>query len=291
MYSVKKLYLPQTLEEALAILAEHPEAWPLAGGTDVLVKMRHKAMKDVVLLSLAKLPLSGVEDHGDEIVILPGTTFTALANDPVIIARLPMLRTAALSMGGPQIQNVATIGGNVCNGATSADSAPSLFALGAELVLSSVRGERRIPIAEFYAGPGRVKREADELLTAIHIPVGKQENWGGAYIKFSTRKAMDISILGSASVCELNADGTVKHAAIALGVAGPTPVRCTEAEELLIGKVPTEELLLEAGRLSLKPCSPRSSWRATKEYREALIQELSVRAFREAYHLAGGNNV
>ncbi|MEL7610580.1 MAG: xanthine dehydrogenase subunit XdhB [Bacillota bacterium] len=291
MYSVKKLYRPETLQEALAILAEHPEAWPLAGGTDVLVKMRHKRMKDVTLLSLSKLPLSGVEENGAEIVIGPCTTFTALADNPIIQARLPMLRTAARSMGGPQIQNAATIGGNICNGATSADSAPSLFALDAELTLTSATGSRRIPIGEFYAGPGRVNREGGELLTAIHIPVGEQMRWGGAYIKFSTRKAMDIAILGSAAVCALHEDGSVKKAAIALGVAAPTPVRCAEAEALLLGKAPTAELLLEAGRLALTACSPRSSWRASKEYREALIQELSVRAFKEAHRLAGGKEL
>ena len=291
MYFVEKLYRPKTLSEALAILAEHPEAWPIAGGTDVLVKMRHKRMKDVTLLSLSALPLSGVEDRGEEIVIGPGTTFTALAEDPVIQARLPMLRTAARSMGGPQVQNVATIGGNVCNGATSADSAPSLFALDAELTLKSAGGERRIPIGEFYAGPGRVNRGSAELLTAIHIPVGDQVRWGGVYIKFSTRKAMDIAILGSAAVCALDEDGSVKKAAIALGVAAPTPVRCAQAEALLLGKTPTAELLEEAGELALKATSPRSSWRAGKEYREALIRELSARAFKEAYSLAGGKEL
>ncbi|MCE5187682.1 MAG: xanthine dehydrogenase FAD-binding subunit XdhB [Eubacteriales bacterium] len=288
MYFVKKLYLPETLPEALKILKEHPETTILAGGTDVLVKMRHKRMRDVTLLSLAKLPLSGVEDKGDEIVIGPGTTFTALAENPIMQTRLPMLCTAARSMGGPQIQNVATIGGNVCNGATSADSAPSLFALDAVLTLTSAGGDRRVPIREFYTGPGRVKLESGEMLTAIHIPAGEQARWGGVYIKFSTRKAMDIAILGSAAVCELGEDGRVIKAAIAMGVAAPTPVRCTDAEALLTGKTPTAELLQEAGRLALTACSPRSSWRATKEYREALIQELSVRAFQEAYRLAGG---
>lgn len=291
MYSVKKLYLPETLAETLEILKEHPEATMIAGGTDVLVKMRHKRLKDVTLLSLSKLPLSGVEDQGTQIVIGPGTTFTALANHPVLQARLPMLCTAARSMGGPQIQNVATIGGNVCNGATSADSAPSLFALDAELTLTSANGERRVPIREFYTGPGRVKLEKGELLTSIRIPVGEQARWGGVYIKFCTRKAMDIAILGCAAVCELGEDGRVKKAAIAMGVAAPTPVRCTDAEALLVGKSPTAELLQEAGRLALTACNPRSSWRATKEYREALIQELSVRAFREAYRLAGGKEL
>ena len=291
MYFVKKLYRPETLNEALQILKEHPETIILAGGTDVLVKMRHKRMKDVTLLSLSELPLSGVEDRGEEIVIGSGTTFTSLANNPIIQTRLPMLCTAARSMGGPQIQNVATIGGNVCNGATSADSAPSLFALDAELVLVKDGADRRVPIREFYAGPGHVKLESGELLTAIHIPVGEQKRWGGVYIKFCTRNAMDIAILGSAAVCELNEDGCVKKVAISMGVAAPTPVRCTEAEALLVGKTPTTELLQEAGRLALTVCNPRSSWRATKEYREALILELSTRAFREAYRLAGGKEL
>ena len=155
MYGVDKLYIPQTLEEALQILDRDPEVMPLAGGTDILVKMRHKALKGVKLMSTEKLEaLKGVREREDGVIEIGAScTFTFLANNEIICRRIPMIRTAGLAMGGPQIQNVATIGGNVSNGATSADSAPSLFALDAILILHSVRGVRRVPIQEFLRGP------------------------------------------------------------------------------------------------------------------------------------------
>ena len=290
MYGVEKLYVPQTMEEALAILANDPEVQPLAGGTDILVKMRHKALKGAKLMSIAKLDeLKGVCEREDgTIVIGAACTYTFLANNEIINRRIPMVKTAGLSMGGPQIQNVATIGGNICNGATSADGAPSMFALDAILVLRSVNGERRVPVADFYAGPGRVKKEPGELLICIEIPNAKESLWGGMYIKSSVRKAMDISTLGAATTCRLNEDGTVAYASIALGVAGPTPLRCADAEAFLVGKVPTEELMKEAAELVLGATNPRSSWRASKDFRVGLIKALSTRAFMGAYAAAKG---
>lgn len=290
MYGVEKLYIPQTLEEALKVLDSDSDIQPLAGGTDILVKMRHKALKGVKLMSTAKLEeLKGVRERADGVIEIGAScTFTFLANNEIINRRIPMLKTAGLAMGGPQIQNVATIGGNVCNGATSADSAPSLFALDAILVLHSVRGVRRVPIQEFYAGPGRVKKEAGELLVCIEIPNAKEALWGGKYIKFSVRKAMDISTLGAAATCRINEDGTVAYAAIALGVAGPTPIRCPEAEAFLVGKVPTDAMMEEVAEMVLAGTNPRSSWRASKEFRIGLIKTLSTRAFMGAYAAAKG---
>lgn len=291
MYGVEKLYIPETLDEALAILDSDPQAQPLAGGTDIIVKMRHKDLQGVRLLSLAKLrELQGVRERENGVIEIGAScTFTYLANNEIVGRRIPMIRTAGLSMGGPQIQNVATIGGNVCNGATSADSAPSLFALDTVLVLRSVRGERRVPIADFYAGPGRVKKEPGELLVTLEIPNAKTERWGGEYIKFAVRKAMDISTLGAAATCRLAEDGTVAYASIALGVAGPTPVRCPDAEAFLIGKVPTKELMeREVEERVLAATNPRSSWRASKEFRVGLIRTLSTRAFLRAYETAKG---
>ena len=290
MYGVEKLYVPQTMEEALAILANDPEVQPLAGGTDILVKMRHKALKGAKLMSIAKLDeLKGVCEREDgTIVIGAACTYTFLANNEIINRRIPMVKTAGLSMGGPQIQNVATIGGNICNGATSADGAPSMFALDAILVLRSANGERRVPVADFYAGPGRVKKEPGELLICIEIPNAKESLWGGMHIKSSVRKAMDTSTLGAAATCRLNEDGTVAYASIALGVAGPTPLRCADAEAFLVGKVPTEELMKEAAELVLGATNPRSSWRASKDFRVGLIKALSTRAFMGAYAAAKG---
>jgi xanthine dehydrogenase FAD-binding subunit len=252
--------------------------------------MRRDKLKNVRLMSLAKIEaLTGIgEDPDGSITIGALTTFTGIAENPLIAKKVPMLKTAALSMGGPQIQNAATIGGNICNGATSADSAPGLFALDAELELRSPGGTRILPVREFYAGPGRVKKAADELLVRIILRIGGMGIWAGEYIKMSTRNAMDISTLGAAALCELAPDGVVKKAAIALGTAGPTPLRCTAAEALLTGRRLTGLLLAKAGEAAKEAASPRSSWRASGEYRLALVEELSARAFRRAFQACGG---
>jgi len=290
MYSVKELYRPASLEEALKTLKENPDASLLAGGTDVLVKLRKKKPENVKLISisqLSELKGTGLLDDGT-IAIGPCTTFTEIGNDPVIREKIPMLAHAALSMGGPQIQNVATIGGNVCNGAVSADSAPSLFALDAQIVLRTSEGERTTGIEDFYLGPGKVKKNPDEIMVKILIPP-RGRRFGCRYIKFSTRKAMDLAILGAAAAVTLEDDKEViRKAALALGVAAPVPVRCKTAEAYLQGKTLTKEVIEEAGRLALTEANPRDSWRASKRYREALIKELSGRALEAAYKCAGG---
>ncbi|MDR1029201.1 MAG: FAD binding domain-containing protein, partial [Clostridiales Family XIII bacterium] len=234
MYFVDELYRPSTLAEALDILSKDEKAIPMAGGTDIIVKMRAKRTKGVRLVSLSEigeLREIAAEANGD-LSIGACSTFTDVAENPLIGERIPMLKAAALSMGGPQTQNAATIGGNVCNGAVSADSAPSLLAIDAGLELISLRGTRTVARKDFYAGPGKVNKDRDEILKRIILPIGGMKNWGGSYIKMSTRKAMDISTLGSAAVCVLDEDGIVLSAAIALGTAGPTPMRCPESEEV-----------------------------------------------------------
>lgn len=289
MYGIDALYRPKDLDEALDILQDNETVRPIAGGTDILVKMRHERTRHAALLSLHQIQeLYGVSMRDGEIAIGPMCTFAVLAADPVIIRELPLLKTAALSMGGPQIQNVATIGGNICNGAVSADSAPSLVALDARLVLSSRCGHREVPIQEFYLGPSRVALQPKELLTSIVIPK-KAQYWGSCYMKFSMREAMDISTLGCAVVCSLQDDGGIHSCAISLGTAGPTPLRCKSAEASLQGRRLSAPLLHEAGKLAVLDANPRTSWRASKEYRQYLIEELSMRAIRQAYRQAGGD--
>jgi xanthine dehydrogenase FAD-binding subunit len=287
MYSVKELFQPESLAEALQLM-KGEDIWPVAGATDVLIKMRHDRLKEVSLLSLLKIPnLMGICEEADGAVSIGAAcSFSVIAANELIKRKAPMLKDAALSMGGPQIQNVATIGGNICNGAVSADSAPALLALGAVLVLEESGGKRTVPITEFYSGPGKTVRRKEELLTRIVLPLGGRGKWGGVYIKVAVRKAMDISTLGVAALCEVNRDGTIKDAALALGTAAPTPVRCREAEKLLLGKIPDENLLAGTGRAAKLACNPRTSWRAGREYRLALIEELSGRAVRQAYDRA-----
>lgn len=289
MFDISNILEPRTLEEAFNVLSSNPESKIIAGGTDVLIRMHHGHLEGVQLLSLRRISAL------DEIRLLEDGTISigAMANfsqifrDELINKYIPILGEAAVSMGGPQIRNMATIGGNICNGAVSADSAPALFALNAILKLESTNGIRYEEIQNFYEGPGRVRLNKGEILTAIHITKENYEGISGHYIKYSNRKAMDIAMLGVAVVLRV-IDGKFDDLRIALGVAAPTPIRALEAETYARGKKTDMETVLEIGNLTLNSSKARDSWRASKAYREHLIETLTIRAIEESIKRAGG---
>lgn len=293
MYNLQEYFEAATVAEALDLLAAHPGLIIIAGGTDVLIKIHHGQLEKPRLLSIRGIQsLQGIYQLEDgTIVIGPLATFTQVVNNAIIRGKIPVLAEAAASMGGPQIRNVATIGGNICNGATSADSAPTLFAFNARLKLQSRQGERVVPIQEFYLGPGKVDLKPGELLTAISIAPADYQGYGGRYIKFSMRKAMDIATLGVAALCRLEEGNVLADVRIGLGVAGPTPRRCPLAENYARGKTATPETLRAIGQLAVKSTQARTSWRASREYREHLVAELTRRALRAAISRAGGEGI
>jgi xanthine dehydrogenase FAD-binding subunit len=292
MYDIKGYYEAETVSEATELLAANPNLKIIAGGTDVLIKMHGGHLENAELLSIRKIKsLEGVRKLVDGTIIIgPLTPFTQVFNDPVLRENIPILTEAAVSMGGPQIRNIATIGGNVCNGATSADSASSLFALNARLKLQSQQAERVVSIHEFYLGPGKVALNPGEILTEIIIDTKDYQGFGGQYIKFAMREAMDIATLGVAVLCKLK-EGAFEEIRIGLGVAGPTPLRCYEAEDFAKGKKLSAEILAEIGQRAVKSAKARTSWRASKEYREHLVEELTQRALKTAIVNAGGGEL
>ncbi|HBW38964.1 xanthine dehydrogenase FAD-binding subunit XdhB [Desulfosporosinus sp. BICA1-9] len=292
MYDIKGYYDAETVSEATALLSQNPNLRIIAGGTDVLIKMHGGQLEDAELLSLRKIKsLESIQiSENGTIVIGAMATFSMIFHNPILREAIPILTEAAISMGGPQIRNIATIGGNVCNGATSADSASSLFALNAQLKLQDANGERVVTIREFYLGPGKVALKPGEILTEILIAPEDYQGFGGQYIKFAMREAMDIATLGVAVVCKLQS-GYFADVRIGLGVAGPTPLRCLEAEEYAKGKKVSSATLTEIGKLAVKSAKARTSWRASKEYREHLVEELTQRALKIAVVNAGGAEV
>ncbi|NLG82293.1 MAG: xanthine dehydrogenase FAD-binding subunit XdhB [Bacilli bacterium] len=282
MFDIKQVYEPMCLKSALEIYQNNPHLTIIAGGTDVLINLRHGKYEEVELLSLQKIKgldeIKILEDGTIEIGAL--TTFTKIFRNDIINKHVPILAEAAVSMGGPQIRNIATIGGNICNGAVSADSAPALFTLNALLYLETANASRTIPITEFYAGPGRVKLQPGEILTKILITKDNYENFKGKYFKFSNRKAMDIAMIGVAVLLNTT-DNKVNDLRIALGVSAPTPIRCQEAEKTSLGLELTEENMKRISELTILDAKPRDSWRGSKAYREHLIKVLTYRALRE----------
>ncbi|KFX58608.1 xanthine dehydrogenase FAD-binding subunit XdhB [Clostridium botulinum] len=288
MFDINEILEPETLEEALELLDKNKELKIIAGGTDVLIKLHHNKMKDAELLSLRKIngldEINMLEDESIEVGAM--ASFSKIFRDDIVQKHIKILAEGAVSMGGPQVRNMATIGGNVCNGAVSADSAPALFSLNAKLKLKSKNSERIIPIQEFYIGPGRVDIKNNEILTNLIIKKEDYENLTGHYIKFSNRKAMDIAMVSVAVVSSIEND-KFKDLRIALGVSAPTPIRCNEAENYAKGIEVTEENIEKIAELAVRSSKSRNSWRASKDFREHLIKELTKRGIKKTIEIEG----
>lgn len=287
MYDINEILEPKTLEEALNLLDEKDNLKVIAGGTDVLVKLREERFKSLNLISIRDIEglneIKLLEDGSIEIGSM--ATFTDIFRNDIINKYIPILAEAAVSMGGPQIRNMATIGGNVCNGAVSGDSAPTLFALNSKVKLKSKSEERVIDIKDFYAGPGITNIKKDEILLSIIIEKKDYENKYGNYIKFASRNSMDIALMGVSAVVEVK-DNKFVDVRVALGVSGPVPIRCEIAEVEAKGMDVTEENMKLLGKLALKSSRAIDFWNASKEYKDHLIEELTYRAIKESVERA-----
>jgi xanthine dehydrogenase FAD-binding subunit len=288
MFDLKMQIKADCVDEAIALLVENPNAKLIAGGTDVLIKLRHgdAAFSELVdIHGLEELKFIR-QDEENNILIGSGSVFTDIIQSDIIRKHIPMLYEAAQSVGGPQIRNIATIGGNICNGVTSADSASSLFALNAMVVIKGENKTRQIPISEFYLGPGKVDLRKAEVLTTIKITPDNYVDSFGHYYKYAMRNAMDIATIGCA-VSLKTKNHKLTDYRIAYGVAGPIPIRCPNTESAVINKKISKRLLDEISQTIESDVSPRTSWRASKEFRMNLICELSKRATKEALKRAG----
>ena len=292
MYDIQSIYQAKSVDDAIRALQADPSAIVIAGGTDVLIKIREGKLAGCSLVSIHNLTdeLSGVTlSPGGDVEIGPLTTFRGVTFSDVIRQTVPVLGEAADMAGGPQLRAAGTIGGNVCNGITSADTASTLVALDAVLRVRGPKGERDVPISEWYQGVGRVALAPYELLVKIIIPRDNYAGYTGHYIKYAQRAAMDIATLGVSCLVKLTDDKkTVDDAALAFGVAGPVPMRAPSAEAAVRG-LGVEEAISVIGQAALADVNPRTSWRASKEFRIQLIEELSPRALREAARKGGAD--
>ena len=291
MYDMKALYEAESVSHAIELLTAHPEAKIIAGGSDVLIQMREGRLAGCELVSIYGLDeLRGISmDEDGTIRILPLTSFSHITRHPIIQEHINVLGEAVDMVGGPQIRNIGTIGGNTCNGVTSADSASTLHAYDAIMEITGPNGVRQLPIKEFYIKAGKVALEHNELLTAILIRKESYEGYKGHYIKYAMRNAMDIATTGCSVNVKLSADKkTIEHARIAYGVAAPVPMRAMSPEAVASGKPVSMETVQAFGEAALQDVNPRTSWRATKEFRLHLAKELAMKALIEAIKLSGG---
>lgn len=291
MFDIQSITRAATVEQAIAALVADPESLPICGGSDLLIDIREGKRAGCSLVSIRDIPgLAGVSMEKDgTITIGPATTFAALTRSLIVEQHIPALGYAADQAGGPQLRNIGTVGGNICTGATSADTAPILLCLGAKLELTGPDGSRTVPLEEFYEGPGRVRKDRVELLTAIRVREGDYAGFTGHYIKYAVRDAMDIATLGCA--VQVKAEGDrIADVRLAFGVAAPTPIRCHKAERAIVGRVPTAETLRLFSETALTEVTPRTSWRASREFRLQLVRELTARALSIALE-KGGNTL
>ena len=280
---------PTTLEEALRLLSDMGgNARVIAGGTDLLVRMKLKIEKPSHLISLRKVPgLNQVikrETHG--VSIGPAVTAADLARNEFIRDKFAPVATAAGKLGAPVIRNRATIGGNLVNARPAADFPPACMVFDAILKLKSTTNEREILVGQFFRGPGETIIEPNELLVGIFMETPAP--WtGSSYIKLGARKALEISMVNVAVMLTLQEPlGPIVDVKIALGAVAPTPVRAFAAEQYLMGRHPSEKVFSEAGAIGVGMCNPITDHRGTMEYRCLMIETLTSRALNQAYQNA-----
>lgn len=269
---------PTTLAAALAALAT-PGARPLAGGTDLIPQMREGRRRVACVVDLKRVPelvaIAPLADGG--VRIGAAASATAVATHAALRHAYPALVEAARLIGSYQIQNRASLGGNVCNAAPSADAAPILLCLGAQAEVAGPGGQRMLPLEELFVGPGQTALAPDELLAALVLPPPVARS-AAKYMRFTPRNEMDIAIAGAGAWLRLAEDGSIAEARIALAAVAPTPLRVPDAEQALLGQRPTAALLAEAGRLAARAARPISDTRGSAEYRRELTKVLTARA-------------
>ncbi len=292
MFDVSFIYEAKDVKDAIKKLVENENSEVISGGTDVLIRVREGKDAGMGLVSIHNIAeLKGVKKDSDgSIIIGAGTSFHDIAYNEIIKECLPSLGEAVDTVGGPQVRETATIGGNICNGATSADSASTLVALQADIVLEGPNGERVVNIKDFYTGPGKTVRDRCEVCKCFKIKKENYENYYGYYFKYGKRKSLEIATLGCSVLVKLNASkDAIEDVKIAYGVAAPTPSRAYKAEEFVKGKKLDDKNLLDGfAELALSEMKPRDSWRASKEFREQLIKEMAKRSLVNSIRRAGG---
>lgn len=291
MYNIEKIYSANSIEDAINYLSSHLNTTIIAGGSDVLISIRHGKLAGCSLLSIYGIDeLRGISlDENGSIKIGALTSFSHITKNLIIKKYIPILGEAVNQIGGPQIRNIGTIGGNISNGVTSADSASTLFVLNARLEIQGPLGKRFLPISEYYLGPGKVNLKKGELLIAIYIDKENYDGYSGHYIKYAMRNAMDIATLGCSVSCKLDkTKDRIEDVRLAFGVAGPIPMRCVEAEKRIKNLKVSIKTLELFGDIAITEVNPRTSWRASKEFRLQLVKELSKRALKESILLSGG---
>jgi aerobic carbon-monoxide dehydrogenase medium subunit len=281
-------HAPASLPEALALLAKYgEEAKVLSGGQSLLPLLKLRLGQAGHLVDIGRIPgMEYIREEGGMLRIGGRTREAALEHSEVVKARYPILLDTAKVIADPLVRNMATVGGNLAHGDPGNDHPATMIALRAQVVATGPKGERVIPIEQFFKGLFRTALKPDEVLTEIRIPTPPPRS-GGAYQKLE-RKVGDYATAAAAAQVTLAANGTVEKVGLALTNVGPTPILCTEAEAYLTGKKPDAATLAEAAKLAAKAATPSADRRGSVEYKREMARVLTGRALKAAVSRAGG---
>ena len=282
---------PTSIKEAIALIeTQRGRARPLAGGTDLLVQMRHGLLAPETIVDLKRIPeLAELAYHpGTGLTIGATVSCAQLCEHPSVQALYPALLDAASMIGGPAIRERATIGGNLCNAAPSGDTIPVLVVLSATCAIAGPGGTRTVPAEDFCIAPRQTVLAPGELLVSLHLPV-PQPNSGARYLRFIPRGEMDIAVAGAGAWLQLDDDHTsIIQARIALAAVAPTPLLAVDASNSLVGRPPTEDSFAQAAALAQEAARPITDVRGTAAQRRHLVGVLVKRALRGATQRAKG---
>ncbi len=278
---------PTSLEEALETVGQQTEGVQIiAGGTDLVPRMRSRVIEPKLLVDLRLLNLDGIEKTAYGIRIGASATHTDILESDLLAEHCPALCEAAADIAGPPIRNRGTVGGNLVNASPAADLAPPLLVYDAVVILAKAGSKREIPLVDFFTGPGQTVLAADELLTEIRIPA-VPPNTTSKFIKLGKRKAMAVAVVSAAARLTIDQAGKISQARIALGSVAPTPIRARKAEASLEGQSPSSDLFTEAGQIARSESSPISDIRASGSYRKKMVAVLTRRALEAAWQQPG----
>lgn len=278
---------PKTIPEALALLQQHgDDAKILSGGQSLIPMMKLRLARPGFLVDINSIAgLAYIKEEGGFLKIGGLTREAELEASPVVRQKYPLLMDTAAVIADPQVRNMATVGGNLAHGDPANDHPATMVALGAQVVATGAKGDRVIPIEEFFVTLFTTALKHDEILTEIRIPIPPPKS-GGAYFKLE-RKVGDFATAAVAVQLTLDAGGAVQKAGIGLTNVGPTPIKASKAEDFLKGKKPDAATVAQAAQLASDEAQPSSDLRGPAEYKKGMVKELTKRALSRAVERAG----
>ena len=278
---------PTTTKEVVALLGkEKGKAYVLAGGTDLLVRLRMDMIEPDLMVDIKRIPaMSEIKKSATGFKIGAAVSGSALGKNKALVKAWPGVVEAANLIGSDQIQGRCTIAGNLCNASPAADSVPAMIAAGAKAVVVGKK-RRTVPVENIVTGPGSTSLAKDEVIEAITLPAKKPKS-GDAYLRFIPRTEMDIAVVGVGINLTLQR-GVVSAARVSLGAVAPTPLLVKEAAKAIIGTKLEDEALEALAAACSAACNPIDDKRGTIEYRQRVAGVLAKRAAKIAYERAGG---